>query len=590
MEKIINRIKKENDIKNICPDDYARLMEEIRELLIDVVTDTGGHLASNLGIVELTAALHLNLTFPEDKLIFDVGHQSYVHKILTGRKDSFQRIRSLGGISGFPKRKESLSDAFGTGHSSTALSAAIGYAEGRKLLLQDCRIAAVIGDGAATGGLFYEAFNNLASVSGNIVIILNDNGMSISPNIGAVAGYLRGGTAGGAMKAFLDGCNVDYMGPFNGHDLYTLIPAVEKAFRNKRPVLLHVKTRKGKGYLPAEENPAFYHGIGGRKQEKKREESYTDVFGRTMTEIAGMDNRVAAITAAMEDGVGLSRYHAAFPDRFYDVGIAEGHAVTFAAGMAAAGLKPYVAVYSSFLQRAFDQIIHDVCLQCLPVVFCIDRAGIVGEDGETHQGIFDISYLSMIPGMTVAAPGDKKDMEELLKWSLKFSGPLAVRYPKGPAYVLPKEEREAIRPGRCETVIRGENIALLAAGGALKAAVGIYHILLGRGYHVSLINVRFIKPFDKEILYELTENHKLLVTLEENVLTGGYGQQVSHFLSSGGSNAHVLNIGIEDAFIRHGTVEEIKRELHLDEAALAERIMEEYRCCEKKEERIWRLQ
>lgn len=579
----LDQIRAANDIKKIAPSDYAFLAEEIRSCLIEVISRTGGHLASNLGIVEVTMALHLCLTFPGDKLIFDVGHQSYVHKILTGRRMQFREIRTHGGISGFPKRAESGSDAFGTGHSSTALSAALGFAAAREQLGQDYKIAVVAGDGAATGGMFYEAFNNLACLKGNMVFILNDNGMSISPNVGAVAEWLKSSRKY-SPAAFFDGINIDYRGPLDGHDLEVLVPAVKDAFESNRPVLLHVLTKKGKGYGPAEKNPVWYHGLAGKAPgggKGEETESYTDVFGKTITEMAGKDSRVTAVCAAMEHGVGLHGYRDAYPQRFYDVGIAEAHAVTFAAGLAAAGLKPYVAVYSSFLQRAFDQMIHDVCLQQLPVVFCMDRAGIVGEDGETHQGIFDLSYLTLMPGMTVAAPGDKDELREFLLWSLEFPSPLAIRYPKRRAYICPIAERDEIRLGKSEVLMQGRDIALLAVGSMVEDAVQIHDILAQRGYWVSVVNVRFIKPFDRELLFGLTCGHRLFVTMEENVWNGGYGQQVSAYLAGSGSNVHVLNIGIGDMFVKHGTIGGIKRELGLDKDMLAEKIIKEYRCCEK---------
>lgn len=573
----LDQIKSANDIRKIPPSDYGLLAEEIRSCLVDVISHTGGHLASNLGIVEVTMALHLCMTFPEDKLIFDVGHQSYVHKILTGRRREFRKIRTFGGISGFPKRSESGSDAFGTGHSSTALSAALGFAAARERLGQDYKIAAVVGDGAATGGMFYEAFNHLTYLKGNLVLVFNDNGMSISPNVGALAEWLNSSGRKHSPAAFFDGINMEYRGPLDGHDLGVLVPAVKDAFGCGRPVLLHVLTEKGKGYEPAEKNPVWYHGLAGTA----REESYTNVFGKTMTDIARKDDRVTAVCAAMEHGTGLCGFREAYPQRFYDVGIAEAHAVTFAAGLAAGGLRPYVAVYSSFLQRAFDQIIHDVCLQRLPVVFCLDRAGIVGEDGETHQGIFDLSYLTLMPGMTVAAPGDQDELREFLFWSLEFSAPLAIRYPKRRAYPCPVTQRDAIRLGKSEVLMPGRDIALLAVGSMVEDAVRLHDILAQKGYWVSVVNVRFIKPFDRELLFRLTCGHRLFVTMEENVWNGGYGQQVSAYLAGSGSNVHVLNIGIGDMFVKHGTIDGIKRELGLDKDTLAERIIKEYRCCEK---------
>lgn len=577
MKNILDHIREANDIKKVNQSDYGVLAEEIREFMITAINRTGGHLAANLGVVELTMAIHLCLTFPEDKLIFDVGHQSYVHKILTGRKEDFKRIRSYGGISGFPNRFESSCDAFGTGHSSTAISAALGFAAGRDRLKENYKVIAVVGDGAATGGMFYEAVNNLVSLHSNIVIILNENSMSISPNVGAVAEYLK--VAGEKQTGFWDQIQIDCRGPFDGHDMDILVPAIENALISDRPVLLHVRTVKGKGCKQAEKNPELYHGINGNRYGAEEQvETYTDVFGKTMLEMAGKESVIVAVCAAMEYGVGLHEYHECYPERFFDVGIAEEHAVTFAAGLAAAGLKPYVAIYSSFLQRAFDQIIHDVCLQKLPVVFCIDRAGIVGEDGATHQGIFDLSYLSLIPGITIAAPGDKNELTAFLRWSMEYPLPLAIRYPKGGARMLPEKARPEIRLGKSEVLVPGEKIALLAVGSMVQEALEIYDIMLKKEFRVSVINVRFVKPFDKKLLFQLAEKHKLFVTMEENTVIGGYGQQVSNYLSGCGSQVHVLNIGIEDAFVKQGTAEEMKKELNMDKEALAERIMKEYQC------------
>lgn len=620
MSGILDKIQKANDIKRIDSSEYKVLAQEIRDFIIKSVSETGGHLASNLGVVELTMALHLCMNFPDDKLIWDVGHQSYTHKILTGRKDAFAGLRTYKGMSGFPKHRESECDAFDTGHSSTSISAALGYARARDILGGDYTVAAVIGDGSMTGGMAYEALNNVAEFKGGLIIILNDNNMSISENVGGFSKYLNnmrtqqsyvdfkddvesalkriGGIGERMLKGlkqskdnlkhkllpsgFFEDMGINYLGPIDGHDINQLIRAIMVAKRSRRPIILHVITKKGKGYEPAERAPSQFHGIGQFDVSTgkplgggTKAQTYTEVFSTAMLRMAKDNPKIAAITAAMPDGTGLTKFSRRFPDRFFDVGIAEQHAVTFAAGLAAAGMKPYVAVYSSFLQRAYDQIVHDVCIQSLPVVFCIDRAGLVGADGETHQGILDLSYMNTIPNMTVLAPKNKYELYDALKFSENFDGPLAIRYPRGTAYEGLKAFRAPICEGKGELLFEGRDIAVLAVGSMAKTAVLARRRLMDCGYEPTVVNVRFIKPLDTAMLEKLSEHHSLVVTLEENVLAGGFGQNVAAFYAGQQTTApKVLNLGIPDIFVEHGNVEELKEELGLDELSVAERILD----------------
>lgn len=619
MAGILDKIQKANDIKRIDASEYDVLAQEIRDFIIKSVSETGGHLASNLGVVELTMALHLCMNFPEDKLIWDVGHQAYTHKILTGRKEAFAGLRTYKGMSGFPKQRESDCDAFDTGHSSTSISAALGYARARDIMGDDYTVAAVIGDGSMTGGMAYEALNNVAEFKGSLIIILNDNNMSISENVGGFSKYLnnmrtqqsyvdfkddvesalkRIGGIGERMlrslkqskdnikhrllpSGFFEDMGINYLGPIDGHDIDQLVRAIMVAKRSRLPIILHVITKKGKGYEPAEKSPSQFHGIGqfdvstGKPIGGARVASYTDIFSAAMVRMAKNNPKIAAITAAMPDGTGLTKFSKRYPDRFFDVGIAEQHAVTFAAGLAAAGMKPYVAVYSSFMQRAYDQIVHDVCIQSLPVVFCIDRAGLVGADGETHQGILDLSYMNTIPNMTVLAPKNKYELYDALKFSEHFDAPLAIRYPRGTAYDGLKEFRTPIEAGKSELLFEGRDIAILAVGSMAKTAVLARERLSGHGFEPTVVNVRFIKPLDTKLLERLAENHSLVVTLEENVLAGGFGQNVAAFYAGQeGSMPKVLNLGIPDIFVEHGNVEELKEELGLDEMSVAQRILD----------------
>ncbi len=546
---VLDKIKQENDIKALSKEELPVLAEEIREFLIQKISVMGGHLASNLGAVELTMALHLAFELPKDKIIWDVGHQSYTHKILTGRREGFDQLRKFGGMSGFPKRKESACDCFDTGHSSTSISAGLGYAQARQIKGEDYKVISVIGDGALTGGMAFEALNNASRMRSNFMIVLNDNKMSISENVGGLSRHLnflrttesyqeiKTGVANSLSKIpvygerivekirktksgikqlivpgmLFENMGIMYLGPVNGHDITGMAKVFREASKYQGPVLIHVLTRKGKGYLPAERHPARFHGAEpfhietGLPQKKREKANYTDVFSTVMCKLGSRNENVAAVTAAMADGTGLKRFGRQFPDRFFDVGIAEEHAVTFAAGLAAAGLKPVVAVYSSFLQRAYDQILHDVCIQNLPVVFAVDRAGLVGSDGETHQGIFDLSYLSSIPNMTVLAPKNKWELSDMIKFAADFPAPAAIRYPRGEAYDGLKEFREPIVYGKSEMLYKESKIALVAIGSMVKTAAAVREGLHERGYSATLVNARFAKPLDEEMLTGLAQ-------------------------------------------------------------------------------------
>ncbi|MEG1847032.1 MAG: 1-deoxy-D-xylulose-5-phosphate synthase [Lachnospiraceae bacterium] len=614
---ILEQIEKANDIQEISPNDYKTLAEEIRGFLIERISVTGGHLGSNLGAVELTMALHLSMHFPEDKIVWDVGHQSYTHKLLTGRRDGFESLRKLGGMSGFPKRKESDCDSFDTGHSSTSISAGLGLVKARDLNHETHTVVSVIGDGALTGGMAYEALNNAARLETNFIIILNDNNMSISENVGGVSKYLnnirtadsylglkegihhklsemRGGDtlvakirrAKSSVKhlvipgMFFEDMGITYLGPVDGHNINDMVKVFREAKRCKNAVLIHVLTQKGKGYEPAIRHPARFHGAEpfnietGLPMKARNKANYTDIFSTVMTKLGDRDDKVVAITAAMPDGTGLKRFHNMFPDRFFDVGIAEQHAVTFAAGLAAGGLKPIVAVYSSFLQRAYDQILHDVCIQNLPVVFAIDRAGIVGSDGETHQGIFDLSYLSSIPNMSIMAPKNKWELSDMLKYAVDFAAPIAIRYPRGEAYDELFQYRAPIVYSKSEVLVEEREIALLAVGSMVKTAVAVRQILHQQGHACSLINVRFVKPIDEEMIENICKTHALLVTMEENVASGGYGEKVRAYMDSllVANKVRLLNVAIPDAYVEHGNVELLRKEIGIDADTIAKRI------------------
>lgn len=614
---LLDSITQVNDIKKLDRADMGRLAEEIREFLIQKISVTGGHLGSNLGAVELTMALHLALNLPEDKIVWDVGHQSYTHKILTGRKAGFDELRQYHGMSGFPKRKESDCDVFDTGHSSTSVSAGLGLVKARDLKGEKQTIVSVLGDGSLTGGMVYEALNNAAKLETNFIIVLNDNNMSISENVGGMSKYLnnirtasgylglkegvynalrgtkRGENAIGRIRRaksslkrlvipgmLFEDMGITYLGPVDGHDIDELLTVINEAKRVRGAVLIHAQTQKGRGYAPAERHPARFHGAEpfdvetGLPSHPRTTANYTDVFSTVMCKLGQRDERIVAITAAMPDGTGLKRFHNMYPDRFFDVGIAEEHAVTFAAGLAAGGLKPIVAVYSSFLQRGYDQILHDVCIQNLPVVFAIDRAGLVGSDGETHQGIFDFTYLSGIPNMHICAPKNKWELSDMMKFAVALNAPVAVRYPRGTAYAGLKEYREPIVLGKAEWIYRESEIALFAVGSMVKTAETVRETLKAEGLQVSLVNARFVKPIDEEAVREACRGHKLIVTMEENVSCGGYGEKVLDFMSRNHLESRYLNISIPDAYVEHGNVELLKQEIGLDADSIVRRIRE----------------
>lgn len=617
---ILEKINKPNDIKKLSPIEYNQLADEIRQFLIEKISVTGGHLASNLGVVELTMALHLAFNLPQDKLIWDVGHQSYTHKLLTGRKNQFDELRKFGGMSGFPKRNESDYDAFDTGHSSTSISAGLGLATARDVKGEKYSVISVIGDGALTGGMAYEAMNNASQLKTNFIIILNDNTMSISKNVGGIndmLGEIRSSDSYYDLKegignilyklphgekmvnrikktknnlkqiilhdSLFESMGIYYLGPVDGHDIEKLIKIFKIAKRIDGPVLVHVVTQKGHGYKPAERNPSKFHGIGpfdiktGMELKKTDIPTYSDVFSESICELAKEDKYIAAITAAMPDGTGLHKFSKWFPERFYDVGIAEAHAVTFAAGLAAGGLKPVFAVYSSFLQRAYDQILHDVCIQHLHVVFAIDRAGLVGSDGETHQGIFDISFLSSIPNMTIFAPKNAWELKQALRFSLlEFDGPIAIRYPRGNACLDFEEFKTPIEYGRAEVLYKEKDIALLALGSMVKIADDVRKELKEEGYNVSLINARFVKPVDELMLIDICRSHSLIVTLEENISTGGFGRVVCQYINDSNLNNHVLNISLPDDYIEHGSVDILREETGIDKETIKTRIKSVY--------------
>ena len=617
---ILDRIQKENDIKKLTDEELDVLKDEIRQFLIQSISVTGGHLASNLGVVELTMALHICFDLPKDKIIWDVGHQSYTHKILTGRKDGFQSLRQYGGLSGFPKANESESDCFNTGHSSTSISAGLGLAAAREITGEDYHVISVIGDGSLTGGMAYEALNNASSVNKNFIIVLNDNNMSISENVGGMSTYLanfRTADAYRDLKAnvmkslkkvpvcgekliesirntkssikqllvpgmLFEEMGIITLGPVDGSNIKELIKIFQEAKRVNGPVLVHVMTKKGAGYLPAEKNPSRFHGAEpfdietGKPLKVKEKASYTDVVSSTMCQLAEKEPKMVAITAAMADGTGLSKFAKEYPKRFYDVGIAEQHATTFAAGLAKAGLKPVFAVYSSFLQRAYDQVLHDVCIQNLPVVFAIDRAGLVGSDGETHQGIFDISYLSSIPNMTVMAPKNKWELSDMLQFAVNFDTPIAVRYPRGTAYDGLKDFRETIKLGKSEVIAEGEGVALFALGSMVQTAELVAQMLKANGIHATIINARFAAPFDKDRVHALAENHKLLVTMEENVISGGMGEHIASYVNENSVDIKVQIMAIPDAYVEHGNVDRLKEDIKIDAKSITDKILNLY--------------
>ena len=616
---ILEQIKGPEDLKKLTSEELSQLAEEIRAFLIEKISHTGGHLASNLGVVELTIALFRTFDLPEDKIIWDVGHQSYTHKILSGRRMEFDELRQYGGLSGFPKRKESPYDSFDTGHSSTSISAGLGIAQGRDILGEDYKVVSVIGDGALTGGMAYEALNNAARMKKNFIIILNDNKMSISENVGGMSRYLGGlrtgagyndlkknvadtleriPVVGGRMidkikrtknsikQLFIPGMlfenmGITYLGPVDGHNIPALCKVLKEAQKLDHAVLVHVLTKKGKGYEPAEKNPAHFHGVSpfdiktGKPLAEKKYPTYTDVFSKQLCQLGETHPELVAVTAAMPDGTGVAAFGKKFPDRFFDVGIAEAHAVTSAAGMAAAGLRPVVAVYSSFLQRGYDQILHDVCIQNLPVLFAVDRAGLVGSDGETHQGIFDYSYLTSIPNMSVAAPKNLWELRAMLDFAMDYKAPFAIRYLRGTAYRGLKEFMQPIAYGKGEMIYEEENIALLAVGSMVSTGEHVRAKLKEEGVSCTLANARFVKPFDKELVDRLAKNHRLIVTMEENVLQGGFGLPVTAYIHEHYPQVKVMNIALPDAYVEHGNVSVLRKGLGIDSDSIIQRLKAE---------------
>lgn len=616
---ILEQIKGPEDLKKLTSEELSQLAEEIRAFLIEKISHTGGHLASNLGVVELTIALFRTFDLPEDKIIWDVGHQSYTHKILSGRRMEFDELRQYGGLSGFPKRKESPYDSFDTGHSSTSISAGLGIAQGRDILGEDYKVVSVIGDGALTGGMAYEALNNAARMKKNFIIILNDNKMSISENVGGMSRYLGGlrtgagyndlkknvadtleriPVVGGRMidkikrtknsikQLFIPGMlfenmGITYLGPVDGHNIPALCKVLKEAQKLDHAVLVHVLTKKGKGYEPAEKNPAHFHGVSpfdiktGKPLAEKKYPTYTDVFSKKLCQLGETHPELVAVTAAMPDGTGVAAFGKKFPDRFFDVGIAEAHAVTSAAGMAAAGLRPVVAVYSSFLQRGYDQILHDVCIQNLPVLFAVDRAGLVGSDGETHQGIFDYSYLTSIPNMSVAAPKNLWELRAMLDFAMDYKAPFAIRYPRGTGYRGLKEFMQPIAYGKGEIIYEEENIALLAVGSMVSTGEHVREKLKEEGVSCTLANARFVKPFDKELVDRLAKNHRLIVTMEENVLQGGFGLPVTAYIHEHYPQVKVMNIALPDAYVEHGNVSVLRKGLGIDSDSIIQRLKAE---------------
>ena len=613
---MLERINKANDIKNLNWDELDVLAAEIRQFLVQKVSENGGHLASNLGVVELTMAMHMIYDLPEDKMIWDVGHQAYTHKILTGRKEGFDSLRKFEGMSGFPKRNESVCDSFDVGHSSTSIAAGLGYVEAREILGENYNVVSVIGDGSLTGGMAYEALNNASHLKSNYVIILNDNNMSISENVGGMSRYLDGirtanvynnlkkgvtdtlnripgvgknivssirKTKNSIKQLFVPGMlfeemGITYLGPVDGHDLKALCRTLKEAQKMNHTVLVHVLTKKGKGYAPAEQFPSKFHGTGpfdiatGKVLEVKEKDTYTDVFGKVMYKLGEQEEKLVAITAAMKDGTGLTGFQKKYPDRFFDVGIAEEHAVTFAAGLAAAGMKPVFAVYSAFLQRGYDQIVHDVCMQKLPVIFAIDRAGLVGSDGETHQGAYDIAYLNHIPNMTIMSPKNKWELADMLRFAVKHDGPIALRYPRGTAYHGLEEFRTPVEYGKSEVIYEESDIVIISVGHMMEEAYKVWQQLKEKGYRCTLVNARFVKPMDTDMLLKLAETHNTFVTIEEGIANGGFGQSVSQFVYQKGLKVSVLVNAIQDQYVEQGSIGQLRKQIKLDADSIVEKI------------------
>jgi 1-deoxy-D-xylulose-5-phosphate synthase len=622
MSKVLDQIECPFDVKKLDPEELERLCSELREEILSTVSKNGGHLASNLGVVELTVALHYVFDFPRDKVIWDVGHQSYTHKILTGRKDRFHTLRQYEGISGFPKRDESPYDAFDSGHSGTSISSALGMAEARRQKGEEGKMIALIGDGSMTAGLAFEGLNQSGHIDRDLIVILNDNEMSISPNVGALSSYLNRLMTGQFVnrfredfKAFLETLprigksalrfakqaeeslkgllmpgllfeelGMKYIGPIDGHRLDYLIETLQNVKKLRGPILIHVITKKGKGYPPAEKNPAQYHSVppfhietGEPKQGSiGNPPTYTQVFGETLCQLAKENKHLIAITAAMQSGTGLERFAKEFPDRFYDIGIAEQHAVTFAAGLALEGMKPVVAIYSTFLQRAYDQILQDVGLQNLPVVFALDRGGIVGEDGPTHQGLFDFSYLRHIPNLIIMVPKDEDELQQMMKTAIECPNPVAFRYPRGKGEGVKRNPvLRSIEIGKGEVLREGGDMLILAIGTTVYPSIRAAERLDASGIHAAVINTRFLKPLDGDLIGEWARKIGKILTVEENVLQGGFGSAVLELLQEKGlSSVHVKRLGIPDLFVEHGPPSLLRAKYGIDEAGIYRAVKE----------------
>lgn len=612
---MLEQIKKANDVQSIPEEKLPELAEEIRQFLIRSISKTGGHLGSNLGVVELTIALHRVYHLPEDKIVWDVGHQAYTHKILTGRKDDFEHLRMEGGISGFPRRSESACDSFDTGHSSTSISCGLGYVKARDLKKEAYSVVSVIGDGALTGGVAFEAMNNLAELKKNFVVVLNDNEMSINKNVGGISKYLgkirtsscytdiKMGVTAALQKVpkigenmvdtlrktkssikqlvipgmFFENMGITYLGPVDGHNIPQMIRVLEEAKNFQGPVLVHVITQKGRGYGPALKQPAKFHGTGPYVvktglPKKKSGPSYSSVLSEVLCEEGRKNKKIVAVTAAMREGTGLAKFAEQAPERFFDVGIAEGHAVTFAAGLSLGGLIPVFAVYSSFLQRGFDELMHDICMQNLASVFMVDRAGLVGADGRSHQGCFDLSYLSLMPNMTVMAPKNDWELKEMFRFAVAQQTPMAIRYPRGAAYTGMKNSCAPIEAGRSEVISRGSGVAILAVGAMVEIAGQVWEHFHNKGVELTLVNARFVKPLDTGLLKELSADHSFYVTMEENIRIGGFGEQVADCIREEKLPVQTEICAVPDAFVGHGSVNWQRKELGLDADSVIRRI------------------
>ncbi len=612
---MLEKIKQPNDVQKLSPEELPVLAEEIRQFLIRSVSKTGGHLGSNLGVVELTIALHRVYHLPEDKIIWDVGHQAYTHKILTGRKEEFDHLRMEGGISGFPRRSESACDSFDTGHSSTSISCGLGYVKARDIQKQNYSVVSVIGDGALTGGVAFEALNNMGELKKNFVVVLNDNAMSINRNVGGMSQYLgklRTSSAYTDMKMrvtnalqhvpkvgedmvdtlrrtkssikqlvipgmLFENMGITYLGPVDGHNIPQMIRVLEEAKNFQGPVLVHVITQKGRGYAPAIRQPAKFHGTGPYviktgQPKKMTGPSYAHAFSEVLCEEGEKNKKIVAVTAAMKEGTGLTKFAAQEPERFFDVGIAEGHAVTFSAGLALGGLIPVFAVYSSFLQRGYDELLHDICMENLPAVFMVDRAGLVGADGKSHQGCFDLTYLSMMPNMIVMAPKNDVELQDMFRFAVQAGSPAAIRYPRGAAWTGLREFRAPVELGRSEVIHRGTGIALLAVGAMVETAELVRQHFQELGAEITLVNARFVKPLDGKLLEELAEDHRYFVTMEENIRIGGYGQQVADYVREADLPVSVSILAVPDTFVEHGSCDFQRKTLGLDTESVIQKV------------------